>query len=98
WKDDPVKYIDEYEQAKKDMFALKRPSYKKVVDHIDHVVKLVGVQHVGIGTDFDGIEVAPEGVESVDKLYVITEELVARGYSEDSVKLILGENFLRLLD
>ena len=98
WKEDPVKYIDEYEQAKREMFALKRPSYKQVVDHIDHVVKLVGVQHVGIGTDFDGIEVAPEGVESVDKLVVITEELLERGYSEDSVKLILGENFLRLLE
>ena len=98
WKVDPVKYADDYERTKRDMFALKRPSYKEVVDHIDHVVKLVGVEHVGIGTDFDGIEVAPEGVESVDKLPVITDELIERGYSESDIKLILGENFLRLLE
>ena len=80
------------------MLALKRPSYKEVVDHIDHVVKLVGPDYVGIGTDFDGIEVTPEGLEGVDKLPLITEELKVRGYSDDNIKKILGENFLRLLD
>ncbi|MDD2491116.1 MAG: dipeptidase [Bacteroidales bacterium] len=98
WKENPIKYKEDYERAKKEMLALKRPSYREIVDHIDHVVKLVGPKHVGIGTDFDGIEVAPEGVESVDKLSVITDELIERGYSEESIKLILGENFLRLLE
>jgi membrane dipeptidase len=79
------------------MFAIERPSYKEVVDHIDHVVKLVGVNHVGIGSDFDGIEVTPEGLEGVDKLPVITKELKLRGYSENDIKLILGGNFMRLL-
>ena len=81
-----------------EMFALKRPSYKEVADHIDHVVKLVGADYVGIGTDFDGIEVTPEGLEGVDKLPVLTEELINRGYSDEDIKKIMGDNFLRLLD
>ena len=89
---------DAYIKAKNEMLALKRPSYKEVVDHIDHVVKLVGPDYVGIGTDFDGIEVTPEGLEGVEKLPLITEELKVRGYSDDNIKKILGENFLRLLD
>ena len=98
WKENPEKYKAEYDLAKAEMEALERPSYKEIVDHIDHVVKLVGPMHAGIGTDFDGIEVTPEGMEGVDKLPLITEELLARGYNEDDIKLILGENFLRLLD
>ena len=98
WKENPEKYQAEYDLAKAEMEALERPSYKEIVDHIDHVVKLAGPMHAGIGTDFDGIEVTPEGMEGVDKLPLITEELLARGYNEDDIKLILGENFLRLLD
>lgn len=97
WKEDPEKHKDEYDKAKREMFALERPSYKEIVDHIDHVVKLVGSNHVGIGTDFDGIEVAPQGMESVDKLPILTEELKLRGYSDEDVRKIMGENFLRLL-
>lgn len=98
WKMNHDLYNDAYIKAKNKMFALKRPSYKEVVDHIDHVVKLVGADYVGIGTDFDGIEVTPEGLEGVDKLPLITQELKVRGYSDDNIKKILGENFLRLLD
>ncbi|MEZ7873702.1 MAG: dipeptidase [Bacteroidales bacterium] len=98
WKMNHDLYNDAYIKAKNEMLALKRPSYKEVVDHIDHVVKLVGPDYVGIGTDFDGIEVTPEGLEGVDKLPLITEELKVRGYSDDNIKKILGENFLRLLD
>ncbi|MFA6334346.1 MAG: membrane dipeptidase, partial [Bacteroidales bacterium] len=61
-------------------------------------VKLVGINHVGLGSDFDGIEVTPEGLESVDKLPVITKELVLRGYSESDIKQILGANFLRVME
>ncbi len=79
------------------MHDLPRPSYTEVVDHIDHVVNLVGVRHVGLGSDYDGIEVTPVGLEGVDKLPIITKELKIRGYSDDDIKLILGGNFLRLL-
>ena len=77
---------------------LNRPSYKKVVDHIDHVVNLVGADHVGLGSDFDGIAAGPKGLEDISKMPVITQELVDRGYSEADIKKILGENFLRVMN
>ncbi len=98
YKQDPQQYKEVYQKAKDEMFAIPRPSYKRIVDHIDHVVKLVGAKHVGIGSDFDGIEVTPEGMDGVDKLPLITLELLARGYSESDVRAIMGENFLRLLN
>ncbi len=93
----PAKNRAEFRAAEKAMYDLPRPSFTEVVDHIDHVVKLVGFNHVGIGSDYDGIEVTPVGLEGVDKLPIITKELKTRGYSDDNIKLILGENFLRLL-
>jgi membrane dipeptidase len=98
YKKNPKKYEKEYKEATTNMFAIKRPSYKEIVDHIDHVVELVGVDSVGIGSDFDGIEVTPEGLEGVDKLPVITKELIERGYSEDDIRKILGGNFMRIMD
>ncbi len=97
FRKNPVKYREEFRKVEKEMLALPRPSYTEVIDHIDHIVKLVGVRHVGIGSDYDGIEVTPEGLEGVDKLPVITKELKRRGYTEEEIRLILGENFLRLL-
>ena len=97
YKQDPVKHEALYNQATEKMFAIERPSYKEIVDHIDHVVKLVGTDHVGLGSDFDGIEVTPEGLEGVDKLPVITKELKSRGYSDEDIVKIIGGNFLRLL-
>lgn len=97
YKRDPVKNESLYNNAIEKMFALKRPSYKEIADHIDHVVKLTGTDHVGLGSDFDGIEVTPEGMEGVDKLPLITEELKTRGYSDEDITKILGGNFLRLL-
>jgi membrane dipeptidase len=76
---------------------LPRVSWEKIVDHIDHAVKLVGATHVGLGSDFDGTTV-PDGMEDVSKLPKITAALLAKGYSEQDVKNILGENILRLLD
>ena len=98
YKTDKVKYASEYKAALEILNSIKKPSYKVIVDHIDHVVKLVGAKHVGIGTDFDGIEVTPDGMDGVDKLPLITKELKHRGYSDEDVKSILGENFLRLID
>jgi len=68
-----------------------------VVDHIDHIVNLVGPDHVGLGSDFDGIPYTPVGLEDVTRMPNITAELVERGYSEEDVRKILGENHLRLI-
>jgi len=76
---------------------LPRVSWEKIVDHIDHAVKLVGATHVGLGSDFDGTTV-PDGMEDVSKLPKITAALLAKGYAEQDVKNILGENILRLLE
>ena len=68
-----------------------------LIDHIDHMVKLVGADHVGFGADYDGAESFPKGLEDVSKYPIITEELFKRGYSKKDVKKVLGENFIRLL-
>lgn len=78
--------------------AVPKPSYKRIVDHIDHVVRLVGVKHVGLGSDFDGIEVCPEGLEDVSRMQKIIIELRKRGYSEYEIRHIAGGNFLRVMD
>jgi len=74
-----------------------RPSIERVVDHIDYVVKLIGIDHVGIGADFDGAESFPKGIDSVADFPKITEALLKRGYNETDIQKILGGNFLRLL-
>ena len=72
-------------------------SWERIVDHIDHAVKLVGADHVGLGSDFDGANM-PEGLEDASKLPRITEALLRKGYSESDVRKILGENTLRILE
>ena len=69
--------------------------WTKVVDHIEHVIRIAGPDAVGLGTDFDGIPDPPAGLEDVSKLPRITEELLRRGHSDDEVRKVLGENFLR---
>lgn len=70
----------------------------RVVDHIDHIVKLVGVDHVGIGSDFDGVQITTTGLATVAELPNLTKELLNRGYSETQINKILGGNMLRVLD
>lgn len=70
----------------------------RLVDHIDHAVKVAGVDHVGLGSDFDGISAAPVGLDDVSKLPLITEELARRGYSDRDIKKILGGNLLKLVE
>lgn len=74
-----------------------RPSLAQLVDHIDHIVKLVGDDYVGIGSDFDGVSSLPVGLDDVTTYPKITEELLKRGYSRKSVKKILGGNVLRVM-
>jgi membrane dipeptidase len=75
---------------------LPRVEWTKIIEHIDHAVKVAGVDHVGLGSDFDGANM-PFGMEDVTKLPKITEALLQKGYSEGDVKKILGENTLRLM-
>jgi len=67
-----------------------------IADHIDHIVSVAGVDHVGLGSDFDGIPMTPEGMEDVSKYPALTIELLRRGYSDEEVKKVLGANFLRV--
>ena len=76
------------------MFTAALPSYGRIADHIDHVVSLVGIEHVGIGSDFDGIDVTPQGLEDISMLPLLFDELRARGYSERDLEKIASENFL----
>jgi membrane dipeptidase len=73
------------------------PSFARIADHIDHAVKVGGVDHVGLGSDFDGIDSAPRGMEDVSKLPTLVRELARRGYSETDLEKILGGNLLRVM-
>jgi membrane dipeptidase len=76
--------------------ALPRVDYSKIIEHIDHAVKVAGIDHVGLGSDFDGANM-PYGMEDATMLPKITEALLQKGYSEGDVKKILGENTLRVM-
>ncbi|HZH89392.1 MAG TPA: dipeptidase [Pyrinomonadaceae bacterium] len=73
-------------------------SVSRVVDHIDHIVKLVGVDHVGIGSDFDGIQAVPRDLSTAADFPNLTAELLKRGYSESDINKILGGNMLRVME
>lgn len=90
----PVFLQDDYELESQSSVI---PSYTRIADNIDHVVELVGIDHVGIGSDFDGIEVAPDGLEDVSKMPVLFDELRRRGYSEDDLAKLASRNFFNVL-
>jgi membrane dipeptidase len=73
-----------------------RVDYTKIIEHIDHAVKVAGIDHVGLGSDFDGANM-PYGMEDASKLPRITDALLQKGYLEGDVKKILGENTLRIM-
>src|SRR5216684_2774465 len=75
---------------------LPRVEFSKILEHIDHAVKVAGIDHVGLGSDFDGANM-PYGMEDATKLPKITEALLQKGYTEGDVKKILGENTLRVM-
>lgn len=94
---DPLKRAS-WNRIQDELMALKRPSYKRVVDHIDHVVSLVGIDHVGLGSDFDGIEVTPEGMEDISCFGKVFDEMRLRGYSEEDIVKVAGANFFRVME
>ncbi|HEY8549244.1 MAG TPA: dipeptidase [Vicinamibacterales bacterium] len=69
----------------------------QVADHIDHIRKVAGIDHIGLGGDYDGVNSLPEGLEDVSKYPALTAELLARGYSDEDVRKILGRNILRVM-
>ena len=76
---------------------LPHVSWEEIIQHIDHVVKLVGADHVGLGSDFDGASM-PDGMEDATHLPQITEALMRKGYSDDDIRKILGGNILRVME
>ena len=76
---------------------LPHVSWERIIDHIDHVVKLVGADHVGLGSDFDGATM-PEGMDDCTHLPKITEALMRKGYSDNDIRQILGGNLLRVME
>jgi len=88
------------DRVRREEFLKRLPpvSVARIVDHIDHIVKLVGIDHVGIGSDFDGIQAVPADLKSVADLPNLTAELLRRGYSESDIDKILGGNMLRVME
>jgi membrane dipeptidase len=95
YKDDPERLAEESDKLEQ-ANPLPPLPISKLIDHIDHIVKVAGIDHVGIGADFDGANDMPEGARDVSMLPNITYELLKRGYSEQDIRKILGENFLRV--
>lgn len=71
--------------------------YTRIVDHIDHIKKVAGIDHIGIGADYDGIPMLPAGMNGMEDLVLVTYEMLRRGYTEIEIKKVLGENFLRAM-
>ena len=86
-----------YEQLPKELQRQADAPLSKLLDHIDYLVRKVGIEHVAVGSDFDGIESAPQGLEDVSKFPVLTKALLERGYKKEDIAKILGQNFLRIL-
>jgi hypothetical protein len=93
----PVTY-DEYAPLEKKWAAqFPRPPLKSLIDHIDHIAKVAGIDHVGLGSDFDGVTSLPESIDSAADLPKITQALLQRGYTREQIHKILGGNFMRVM-
>jgi membrane dipeptidase len=90
-------YLEEVRIGQRLTKDLPVPSYTVIADHIDHAVKVGGIDHVGLGSDFDGIDSTPRGMEHVSKLPDLVRELARRGYSEEDLAKIVGGNLLRVM-
>jgi membrane dipeptidase len=94
---EPVTYLDEDRIEREWAAKIPRPPFSVLIDHIDHIAKVAGVDHVGLGSDFDGVSGAtPQGIDSAADLPKITQALLDRGYSAEDIRKILGGNLLRV--
>ena len=94
---DPVTRYRETDKVAKEWAAkIPRPPFEDIIDHIDHVAKVAGIDHVGLGSDFDGTPSMPEGMDSAADLPKITEGLLKRGYTAAQIRKILGGNLMRV--
>jgi membrane dipeptidase len=92
----PVPYTASDKIDREFAARIGRAPFNSLIDHFDHIIKVAGIDHVGIGTDFDGIPVPPAGIDSAADFPKITAALMARGYSAEDVKKVLGGNILRV--
>jgi Membrane dipeptidase (Peptidase family M19) len=93
----PITYLDKDQIEREWAAKIPRPPLKSLIDHVDHIAKVAGVDHVGLGSDFDGVSGAmPEGMDSAGDLPKITQALLDRGYSAKDIHKILGGNLLRV--
>ena len=93
----PISYVEVDRMERAWMAKIPRPPFKVLIDHIDHIAKIAGVDHVGLGSDFDGVSGAtPRGMDSAADLPKITQALLDRGYSAEDIKKVLGGNLLRV--
>ncbi|HEY5030475.1 MAG TPA: dipeptidase [Candidatus Angelobacter sp.] len=93
----PVTYDETAAIEKKWATQFPRPPLKSLIDHIDHIAKLAGIDHVGLGSDFDGVTSLPEGIDSAADLPKITQALYQRGYTREQILKILSGNFMRAM-
>jgi membrane dipeptidase len=93
----PVTYEETAAIEKKWAAQFPRPPLKSLIDHIDHIAKVAGIDHVGLGSDFDGVTSLPDGIDSVADLPKITQALYQRGYTREQILKILGGNFMRVM-
>jgi membrane dipeptidase len=94
FKDNPAAY----NEAERKLFAenpIYNPTYARIVDHIDHIKRVAGIDNIGIGSDYDGIPFLPAGMNGMEDLPLVTYEMLRRGYTEQEIRKVLGENFLR---
>jgi membrane dipeptidase len=96
YKDDPERLAEESDKLEAS-HPLPPLPISKLIDHFEHIIKVAGIDHVGIGADFDGANDMPEGAKDVSMLPNITYELLKRGYSERDIRKVLGENILRVM-
>ena len=102
WRDlrrrgaDEPQMREAFQQWRRD-HPMPHGSVRTVVDHIDHIVRIAGIDHVGLGSDYDGITIVPEQLEDVSCYPYITQELLNRAYAEPDIRKILGGNVLRVL-
>jgi membrane dipeptidase len=93
---DPAR-VKAWEEMQDRLETLWRPGVREIVDHIDHAVEIAGIDHVGIGSDYDGILVTPAGLENVSRIGLVFDEMRARGYAEKDIDKVAGENLMAVM-